>query len=143
MRQLLYVSNTRRNLAQPELENILEQSRRNNAAAAITGLLLYIDGAFLQVLEGEADPLEQTYARIRRDTRHWGTVTLLDQDAPRAFAHWSMGFERLGPGKLDAESAFRITQDAVQARLDSAAPLEIKMLLRNFQRVHDGQTLSA
>jgi hypothetical protein len=142
MRQLLYVSNTRRNLAQPELEAILEQSRRNNGAAAITGMLLHIDGAFLQVLEGQADALEQTYARIRCDNRHWGAQTLLDQDAPRAFSQWSMGFQRLGPGRLDVESAFRITQDAVAARIHANAPVEIAMLLRNFQRVHDGQTFS-
>jgi hypothetical protein len=143
MRQLLYVSNSVRDFAQAELEDILAVSRRNNAAAGITGMLLYMDGAFLQVLEGEAEPVKQTYARIRQDVRHWGAQTLIDQDAPRAFAQWSMGFERLAKGRLDARQVFRITEEAVAAKLNSAAPVHIALLLRNFQHVNSGRPIAA
>jgi len=143
VRQLLYVSNTRRDLAQPDLESILVASRRNNAAAGITGMLLFMDGAFLQVLEGDSDAVAQTYARIRRDARHWHPQTLVDQDAPRAFGQWSMGFERLNPGAFGPDHLSKITQEAVAAKLTPDAPLEIAMLVRNFQRVHVGDTLSA
>jgi hypothetical protein len=143
MRQLLYVSNCARDFAHDALEAILSVSRRNNGAVGLTGMLLNMDGAFLQVLEGDHDTVERTYARICEDDRHWGAQVLIDQDAPRAFGQWSMGFERLGPGRLDADHAFRISQEAVAAKLDLMAPIEIRVLLRNFHRVNDGQTLSA
>ncbi|MEJ1969625.1 MAG: BLUF domain-containing protein [Rhizomicrobium sp.] len=139
MRQLLYVSNTVCDFPEAGLESILAASRRANAAAGVTGLLLYLDGAFLQVLEGEAEAVDETYARILRDDRHWDVQTLLAQDAAdRAFGEWSMGFQRLGPGLLDAEQAFRITRDAIRAKLTPQAPLAIATLLRSFQLVHGG-----
>ena len=53
MRQLLYVSNTAYEFGLDDLDNVLAASRRNNAMLGITGLLLFIDGGFLQILEGE------------------------------------------------------------------------------------------
>ena len=52
MRQLLYVSDTKYDLSHEALEEILAVSRRKNGAAEVTGLLLNLDGGFLQVLEG-------------------------------------------------------------------------------------------
>ncbi len=49
MRQLLYASNTDRDIPDSLLEDILDASRRNNAASGITGILLYIAGGFMQV----------------------------------------------------------------------------------------------
>ncbi len=143
MRQLLYVSNTARAVAPDTLDAILAASRRNNADAGITGMLLHLDGAFLQVLEGEPPAVAQTYARICGDTRHWGPRVLIDQQVPaRAFAQWSMGFHRLPPGGLDADRAFLLSRDAVAAALMPGAPVEIGLLLETFQRVHGGKTLS-
>ena len=53
MRQLLYVSDTAPSLPDGTLDAILTASRTHNAPAGITGLLLHIEGGFLQVLEGE------------------------------------------------------------------------------------------
>jgi len=58
MRQLLYVSSTKRDLPDAMLESILSASRKNNEPAGITGMVMYLEGGFLQVLEGEADQVE-------------------------------------------------------------------------------------
>ncbi len=50
MQQMLYVSATRRDLSQDELQDILAASRANNAHLGVTGLLLYLDGGFLQLI---------------------------------------------------------------------------------------------
>ena len=65
MRQLLYVSNTLSDLAPGALDDILTASRRNNAMMGITGLLLYIDGGFLQMLEG--DELRSEERRVGKE----------------------------------------------------------------------------
>ena len=49
MRQLLYVSSTADEPSLDDLDQVLTASRRNNAMMGITGLLLFIDGGFLQV----------------------------------------------------------------------------------------------
>jgi len=133
MRQLLYASNTSRNVSDAELDDILAASRRNNTAVAVTGILLYVEGGFMQVLEGGDVAVSAVYERIAKDKRHWNTQVLLDRQAPRAFADWSMGFERPKPG--DA-GIFSITRDAIARKLTPEAPREIMTLLTTFYRVN-------
>ena len=52
IRQLVYVSNAKYGLGDRDMESILAASRRNNRALDVTGLLIYADGVFIQVLEG-------------------------------------------------------------------------------------------
>lgn len=70
MHKLLYVSSTKRDLSEVALKPILATARNNNAVLDVTGLLLYIDGGFLQVLEGQRDVLHELYETIARDPRH-------------------------------------------------------------------------
>jgi Sensors of blue-light using FAD len=76
-----------------EIEAILAASRRNNAAAGITGALIFNNGIFAQVLEGPLAVLERTFERIQCDPRH-GEVQVLafEAVAERSFPSWSMGF---------------------------------------------------
>jgi len=133
MRQLLYASNTSRDFTDAMLHDVLAASRRNNSACGITGILLYVSGGFMQVLEGEAQAVQATFARICADKRHWNTTVLLDREAPRAFAEWSMGFER--PTR-DQEGIFALTQDAIAGKLNPDASAEIPAMLRTFYRIN-------
>jgi hypothetical protein len=131
MHKLLYVSSTRREFPLQDLEDILGKARAKNTALGVTGLLLYVDGGFLQVLEGEENVLRQLYDTIAKDTRHWDARVLLDQKAPRNFGEWSMGFKVL----TGAEEAglVGITQDAIRGlvRPGGAQPV-LDVLLRTF-----------
>ncbi|WP_235525190.1 MULTISPECIES: BLUF domain-containing protein [unclassified Sphingomonas] len=74
-----------------DLDDILQQSRHNNAVDGITGLLWFNDGHFLQVLEGPADSVANAYARIAADRRHHDIRILSDRSvAAREFGYWSM-----------------------------------------------------
>lgn len=53
MFRLLYVSNCERFMDQKIVDDILQVSRANNTTLDVTGMLLHLDGSFLQVLEGE------------------------------------------------------------------------------------------
>ncbi|TGE18360.1 BLUF domain-containing protein [Hymenobacter elongatus] len=78
------------------LRFILQQARANNSRLGITGLLLYGNGNFLQVLEGEADVVQTMYARIQADHRHTRVCVLSDGPVQnRIFMDWSMGFQAL------------------------------------------------
>jgi hypothetical protein len=136
MRQLLYVSNTSRDIAPADLDDILTASRRNNALLGVTGLLLFIDGGFLQMLEGEEIAVRTLYARITADRRHWGPRLMLDREVPvRAFPEWSMGFER--PCMDDPETAgmFGVARSAIQDRLSPNTGRIVAMMLQTFYRV--------
>jgi hypothetical protein len=53
--RLIYASSAQRPLEAPELENIANVARSNNARQGISGMLLYKDGHFIQLLEGAED----------------------------------------------------------------------------------------
>jgi len=136
MRQLLYISNSFSDLSPAALEGILTASRHNNAQMGITGLLLYIDGGFLQMLEGEERELRELYMRIGTDRRHWNLRLMLDrQTKTRAFPDWSMGFER--PCMEDPETAgmFGVARSAIQDQLSPNAGRIVAMMLQTFYRV--------
>ena len=140
MRQILYVSSTTRDVNEAELLSILDASRRNNSKVGVSGVLMYIDGGFMQVLEGEHNAVEQTLARIRNDKRHWNATVLMDRTAPRCFGEWSMGFQR--PLKAAADGIFTITRDAVEGRVVDGGAAEIMRLLETFYRVQYGLALT-
>ena len=62
-----------------------------NAEVQVTGALMFVGGAFVQVLEGQGSAVEEVFERICRDTRH---RRLLLHDFSRidrrVFDDWSM-----------------------------------------------------
>ena len=53
MIQLIYASYATREMSNEDLIDLLEKSRQRNSRQNITGLLLYAEKKFLQVLEGQ------------------------------------------------------------------------------------------
>jgi len=91
--QLIYVSSAIRSIGDPELAHILRGSRRHNLARNVTGMLLYHESLFLQVLEGPKQEVLKLYARIERDARHVNARVLhRGEIEERSFRSWSMGF---------------------------------------------------
>jgi hypothetical protein len=93
---LVYVSTATRPFSREQLIELLAKSRTNNAKVGVTGLLLYKDGLFIQVLEGPRAAVEQVFQRISQDPRHDVGATLQTGETNfRQFPDWSMGFSDL------------------------------------------------
>ena len=59
-------------------------------------MLLYGEGGFVQLLEGERERVRALFDRIARDPRHSRVFLALDGRTPaRQFPDWSMGFRRV------------------------------------------------
>jgi len=60
---------------------------------SVSGMLLYVDGSFFQVLEGEEATLEALYQKIVADPRHARVTRIIQEPiARRDFGQWTMGF---------------------------------------------------
>ncbi|MCK7578910.1 MAG: BLUF domain-containing protein [Chromatiales bacterium] len=104
---IIYMSTARQEYDPAELKAILESSARHNACNGITGMLLHAGGCFIQVLEGEAEAVEETYARIARDARHFGLIELERGEIPaRSFEQWSMGFKQVTEEEIRRHPSF-------------------------------------
>ena len=55
--RIIYASNATSPLQTDDLEELLDQAMRRNAAQDITGALVYSEGMFLQILEGDRQVL--------------------------------------------------------------------------------------
>jgi hypothetical protein len=87
-----------------ELAAILAASRTNNARDGVTGALLYSNGCFAQVLEGNLESVQRTFERIQRDPRHADVIVLEARAAEaRIFGLWDMALaESNEPAKTGA-----------------------------------------
>ena len=68
--QLVYRSVASAPLSPQDLRSLMEQARARNAREAITGLLVFDRGCFVQWLEGPRVGIERVWAAIQRDGRH-------------------------------------------------------------------------
>lgn len=133
MRQLVYISTSRANVIDDALlGSILATSRRNNDADGISGLLLAGGRRFLQALEGPADAVAETYARIKADPRHFAFVVLADKaiDAPQ-FGSWSMAYTQGNDRK--AGLALRTAVEQLTATIPDR---DVQALFTGFAELH-------
>ena len=119
-----------------ELHALLETSRRNNAALGVSGMLLYKDGNFLQVLEGREATVQGLAAKIRRDPRHRGIITLIEGfENEYQFPEWSMGFCNFRSDdakEMPGYSAF--LQSSFDLKSLAADPTNAQRLLMSFKK---------
>jgi hypothetical protein len=100
----LYASRPVAALQGVALDTILDQSRKNNPALGITGLLCVSDDLFLQVIEGGRDEVCDLFNAIVRDDRHQQVRLLAYEEiSERRFGNWTMGhvsINKLNPALL-------------------------------------------
>lgn len=100
---IVYVSSAWRVFDNMALSDILAASRDRNREAGITGLLLYSGGNIIQCLEGPAESVRETFARISRDGRHHDIWVLLDEQVnERSFAQWEMACLEVDANAVDS-----------------------------------------
>jgi hypothetical protein len=102
MIHLIYASVETQAFSSAQLTELLQKARVKNEDLYLTGMLLYSDGNFFQVLEGESDPVEGMYKKLHLDKRHQQlTMIVREPIAKRYFADWSMGFSSITPQELN------------------------------------------
>lgn len=93
MLSLIYSSVSTRPLGEDDLGALLAQSRESNEREDITGVLLFRNGYFLQVLEGPDAAVRAKLDRIKHDERHTQVRVILEELVEdRQFPEWTMGF---------------------------------------------------
>lgn len=101
MHHIIYLSWAATPFTDAQLQKLLVLARRRNTELAITGLLLYGNERFMQVLEGDEENVRTLYEQIKRDPRHRDVIAYADKPiAQRAFAEWAMAFQPGSPQQV-------------------------------------------
>lgn len=99
--RIIYSSASSTPMQLDELEDLLEQAQANNPSQRITGALVYADGFFLQILEGERARVEELMQIIARDLRHEKVRVLYEGEVREpAFSDWSMAYVSATPEQV-------------------------------------------
>lgn len=76
---ICYVSTANIDLTDPEVRNIMKGSMKFNCDHDITGILLYNEKNFFQLLEGEKQNILDLYKLISEDSRHHDIIKFLEK----------------------------------------------------------------
>lgn len=105
---ILYVSYANEKMSEEQLKTLLLQSMQNNKEFGITGMLLYIDGKFIQLIEGPKDHILRLYEKIEQDERHRKVSIILEgQTSERMFPDWQMAFKAMDIEAFEALSGYK------------------------------------
>ena len=112
--QLIYLSRSVRPMTQADLDSISRASAIHNPRDELTGILLYVGGNFMQVLEGPPKNVSLRYAAIEKDLRHRDCRILnFSPTSHRLFPEWSMRVVSLDQWAPATKSEFvEIIRDA-------------------------------
>ena len=115
LHELIYVSLAAREMPLADLTDLLTECLERNRRFNITGLLVYHNREFMQLLEGRKEDVLALYDVIVRDERHQQVHLMWDGAIEqRSFADWRMAFLMPGELSLDSNPAYsRFLQDGL------------------------------
>lgn len=92
-KSLIYVSKAKKNVDYEEIMKILTHSWKYNHNSYISGMLLYDNGYFIQIIQGPIATIDRLYARISKDPRH-SNIKLVGEEllSTRNCTGWGIGF---------------------------------------------------
>lgn len=112
--QLVYVSNRKPNCTAEEIEKILAACKKNNPALNITGVLLYSDTKFIQLVEGDAKVITALYDKIKLDSRHSNPMMLsYGPIKEKSFPSWHMGSKKMANDQVDFKTDISTEDKAI------------------------------
>ena len=131
-----YVSSAVTLFSRDDLAELLGACRLANERRAVTGMLLYKDGNFMQTVEGPEGAIVELRDRLQADERHTGILILLSGTREkRVFDGWSMGFKNLGDADLTVTPGYSEFLDApLTAAEFGENPAASQRLLLSFKR---------
>lgn len=89
---LTYISRAHE-MSTKALNELLQQAQQNNAASAITGMLIFNNDYFLQTIEGSRTAVNRLLGYILTDQRHHDVQVIASREIlHREWGNWSMNY---------------------------------------------------
>jgi len=135
MFHLVYISHTSHHLSEEDLLDILHKSRQFNKKNHVTGMLLYLNEKFIQVLEGEYKAVQDVFRKITSDSRHHKISVVLEGNSEhRIFKDWSMGFKRLDGEEFRQLSGYKDPEEFISKQRVSDESPAVMIFLSLFYK---------
>jgi hypothetical protein len=139
IRQVVYISQATGTFTESELNDLVEVSRRNNKKHCITGAMLHLENAFIQVIEGEDAAIGQLLEELHTDIRHQNIAVLSDKLAQaRNFQNWSMGIVKAAEAdRPEVLEELRLASTANGGSEEGSNIMPVSQTLMMMRRLYD------
>lgn len=125
-----YVSTKKEHLPEEEINEILTHTEKNNNKLEITGILLYSEGNFFQVLEGPREDLQTLYTKIKLDSGHYDLISIFEKEVDEPiFQKYTSEFTSIDTRYKSKEVEAYLTKIKT---LSPAVQSSVKYILKNF-----------
>jgi len=115
-----------------DLKDILFTAREANPVLGVTGTLCFLDGVYIQHLEGESSKVNALYQKIEKDPRHKDAKILVhEQIAQREHPNWSMA---LLTWNEETKAIFRLFNRDSACDAYAIDPVSVVSLLHAWSR---------
>lgn len=139
---VVYTSIATQKMFDSDLKALLKKSRVRNQALNITGMLLYLDPFFIQILEGEHIILDKVIERIKRDPRHSRVKIIYKKPIEkRSFPNWTMGFNKVSDEDREEIDGFSDFLQRPTADFFGGSSSETERTLEKFLEMFKDETL--
>jgi Sensors of blue-light using FAD len=129
---LIYTSVATQKMTDEELKAILQKARPHNCQLQITGMLLYQDPFFMQILEGEEDIIQQQFERIAKDSRHHKVTIIYKKSIDeRNFSDWTMGFNKIDNFSINYTVSLKASYDNCSFTEQSQVVRDLLIMFKN------------
>ena len=123
----VYCSRAAEGVDDAEVGRIVEAAQRRNVSRGITGVLVFGNGVFFQLLEGPAVEVQKLIANLHCDPRHCDVVSLdwSEERRERLYPNWEME-------RVEADDIREVLNDAL---LSSEHQADVAALTRILEHL--------
>ncbi len=119
------------------IEILLQNAREKNKRLDITGMLLHIEGSFIQYIEGEEVSVKELFKAIEKDSR-LAAIKVIDSGNAknRIFINWEMAYENFNINTINHIE--KIDYPNIQEYLKSASTIKLIKLMIQRKVIFEG-----
>lgn len=111
---LVYRSYAREDLDHYSIVELINKAQTMNTKLGLTGLLMYRQNTFIQLLEGEEQVVRELYEKISKDRRHTDVKILIEsKSSMRIVPQWSMNYVESVSEDVSVKSLFEVFEKMV------------------------------
>jgi hypothetical protein len=95
---VIYIGAAASDISEHDTAELLKEARKTNRKNDVSGMMLYVGGCLLLLLEGEPHNVDAAFKEIVAPKREMRAI-LREPVAEREFPDWIMGFEAVAPAE--------------------------------------------
>lgn len=109
---LIYSSMASPEIEESDLKDIIVSAEKNNHGNEITGMLIFHDGRFFQMLEGSKEKVQAVFEKIQADPRHSAIIKLFEgETSKRHFPDWKMALKVVNADEFEKIKAYETIEE--------------------------------